>query len=55
MLDRLQLLGDGAKEARRRREWAEQAARVETRERRAQVVSLMQGHNIRRSGFGLLS
>ena len=55
LLDRMQLLGDGAKEARRRREWAEQAARVETRERRAQVVSLMQGHNIRRSGFGLLS
>ena len=55
LLDRMQLLGDGAKEARRRREWAEQAAREEMRERRAQVVSLVQGHNIRRSGFGLLS
>ena len=54
LLDRMQLLGDGARDARRRREWAEQAARVEARERRAQVVSLMQGHNIRRSGFGLL-
>ena len=49
------MLVDGAKEARRRREWAEQAAREEMRERRAQVVSLVQGHNIRRSGFGLLS
>ena len=55
LLDRMQLLGDGAKEARRRRAWAEQAAREEMRERRAQVVSLVQGHNIRRSGFGLLS
>ena len=51
----MQLLGDGAKDAKRRREWAEQAARAELRERRAQVVSLKQGHNIRRSGFGLLS
>ena len=48
LLDRMQLLGDGAKEARRRREWAEQAAREEMRESRAQVVSLVQGHNIRR-------
>ena len=38
LLDRMQLLGDEAKEARRRREWAEQAARVQMRERRAQVT-----------------
>ena len=55
LLDRLQLLGDGAREAGRRREVAEAGMRWEARERRAQVVSLMQGHNIRRSGFGLLS
>ena len=54
LLDRVQLLGDGAREARRRREWGEMVERVEMRERRAQVVSLMQGRSIRRSGFGLL-
>ena len=47
-------MGDGAREARRRREWGEMVERVEMRERRAQVVSLMQGRSIRRSGFGLL-
>ena len=53
LLDRMQLLGDEAKEARRRREWAEQAARVEMRERRAQVVvSLNRGHNQALTGSG---
>ena len=52
LLDRLQLLGEGAGEAARRREWAEQASRAEARERRAQLVCLQQGRNIRRSGFG---
>ena len=33
LLDRLQLLGEGAGEAARRREWAEQANRAEARER----------------------
>ena len=54
LLDRLQLLGEGAGEAARRREWAEQANRAEARERRAQLVCLQQGRNIRRSGFGYL-
>ena len=52
LLDRLQLLGEGAGEAARRREWAEQASRAEARERRAQLVCLQRGRNIRRSGFG---
>ena len=52
LLDRLQLLGEGAGEAFRRREWAEQARRADARERRAQLVCLQQGRNIRRSGFG---
>ena len=54
LLDRLQLLGHGAREAGRRREMAEQGMRWEARERRAQAVSVRQGHNIRRCGFGLL-
>ena len=52
LLDRLQLLGEGAGEGAGRREWAEQANRAEARERRAQLVCLQQGRNIRRSGFG---
>ena len=54
LLDRLQLLGDGAREAGRRREVAELGMRWEERERRAQAVSVRQGQNIRRCGFGLL-
>ena len=54
LLDRLQLLGHGAREAGRRREMAEQGMRWEARERRAQAVSVRQGHNIRRCGFELL-
>ena len=38
----------------RRREMAEQGVRWEARERQAQVVSVRQGHNIRRCGFGLI-
>ena len=52
LLDRLQLIGEGAGEAVRRREWAEQASRAEARERRAQLVCMQQGRNIRRGGFG---
>ena len=54
ILDRLQLLGEGASEAARRRDWAEQANRADARERRAQLVCLQQGQNIRRSGFAYL-
>ena len=53
LLDRLQLLGEGAREAGRRREVAEAGMRWEARERRAQVVSERQGQNIR-CGFGLI-
>ena len=55
LLDRLQLLGDGAREAGRRREFAEMGMRWEERERRAQAVSVRQGQNIRRCGFGLIA
>ena len=55
LLDRLQLLGDGAPEAARRRERAVEGRRAEARERRAQHVCLLQGRAIRRSGFALLS
>ena len=54
LLDRLQLLGDGAREAAGRRDWALAARRAEACEMRAQHVSMLQGRNIRRSGFGLL-
>ena len=50
LLDRLQLLGDGAG----RRDWSLAARRAEACEMRAQHVSMLQGRNIRRSGFGLL-
>ena len=55
LLDRLQLLGDGSREAARRRDWAVAARRAEEKERRAQLVCLQQGRSIRRSGFGLLN
>ena len=54
LLDRLQLLGDGSREAGRRRDRAQEARRAETREKRAQHVCLLQGRNIRQNGFGLL-
>ena len=54
VLGRLQLLGDGATEAARRRERAVQAEVTAGRERRAQAVCLRQGRDIRRHGFGLL-
>ena len=54
LIDRLQLLGDGAGQAARRREFAERSRRAEAQERRAQQVCLMQGRAIRRSGFALL-
>ena len=54
LLDRLQLLGDGAREAAGRRDRALRARRAEANEMRAQHVSMLLGRNIRRSGFGLL-
>ena len=54
LIDRLQLLGEGAGQAARRRDFAERSRRAEARERRAQQVCLMQGSAIRRSGFALL-
>ena len=54
LLDRLQLIGDGASDAARRRERAEQAEAAARRERRAQAVCLRQGRAIRRHGFGKL-
>ena len=54
LLDRLQLLGEGATEAVRRREWAASLDRAALRDRRAQEVSLRQGQAIRRFGFGKL-
>ena len=53
-LDCLQLLGDGAREAVGRRDLALVARRAEACETRAQRVSMLQGRNIQRSGFGLL-
>ena len=55
LLDRLQLLGDGSRDAARRRDWAVAARRAEEKERRAQLVCLQQCRSIRRSGFGLLN
>ena len=54
LLDRLELLGEGAGEAARRRERALAARRAEANEMRAQHVSMLQGRNIRRSGFAFL-
>ena len=50
----MQLLGEGATEAARRREWAASLDRAALRDRRAQEVSLRQGQAIRRFGFGKL-
>ena len=54
LLGRLQLLGDGAKEAAGRRDWVVRMEDVAVRERRAQAVSYQHGRAIRRRGFGLL-
>ena len=52
LLDRLCLLGDGATEAGRRRDWAVQVEVVAAHRRQAQEVSRRQGRNILRHGFG---
>ena len=54
LLDRLQLLGDGATEAAGRRDRAVVVEAVAARERRAQEVCVRQGRGIVRRGFGLL-
>ena len=54
LLDRLQLLGDGAAEDARRRDRVQQLEAAAYRERRAQAVSMRQGRNIMRHGFGML-
>ena len=53
LLDRLCILGDGATEAGRRRDWAVQVEVLAARRRQAQAVSRRQGRNILRHGFGL--
>ena len=52
LLDRLHLLGDGATEAGRRRDWAIELEAAAARRRGAHEVSRRQGHNIMRHGFG---
>ena len=54
LLDRLELLGDGAGEAARRRAWAVTVERGAERERRAQAVCQRQARPLVRSGFALL-
>ena len=54
LLDRLELLGDGAGEAARRRAWAVSVERGAERERRAQAVCQRQARPLVRSGFALL-
>ena len=54
LLDRLQLLGDGAVEAATRRDRVVMLEAVAARERRAQEVCIRQGRGIVRRGFGLL-
>ena len=54
LLDKLQQLGDGAREAVRRRNWAVQEEGAARREMKAQAASLRQGRAIRRSGFAML-
>ena len=54
LLDRLQLLGEGAAEAAGRRDRAVMAEAGAARERRAQEVCHRQGRAIVRRGFGLL-
>ena len=54
LLDRLQLLGDGAAEAAARRNRAVMLEAVAARERSAQDVCVRQGKGIVRQAFGLL-
>ena len=54
MLDRLELLGDGAGEAARRRDWAVHLERTAERERQAQAVCQRQARPLVRSGFAML-
>ena len=54
LLDRLQLLGDGAAEARRRRGRAEMLEAAAKRERQAQRVAFLHGRGLKRLGFGRL-
>ena len=54
LLDRLQLLGEGANAAAVRRDKAVMEEASALRERRAQYVCLRQGTSIMRRGFGLL-
>ena len=54
LLDRLQLLGEGAAEAAGRRDRAVMLEAVAARERRAQEGCVKQGRGIVRRGFGLL-
>ena len=54
LLGRLRLLGDGAGEAARRRDRADQLEAFAARERKAQNIGFLQGRAIRRLGFGML-
>ena len=54
LLDRLCLIGDGATEAGRRRDWAAQLEVEAARRRKAQEVSRRQGRSIVRHGFPML-
>ena len=54
LLSRLQLLGDGTREAARRRTTVGLVERLAARERQAQAVCLKQGRDIVRRGFGKL-
>ena len=55
LFDRLQLLGDGAREADGWRERSLAARTAEANEKRVQQTSMLLGRNIRRSCFGLLT
>ena len=54
LLDWLDLLGDGVRQAMRRRDYTVRVDQVEARERRAQAVCLRQGRVLMRWDFGLL-
>ena len=53
LLDRLELIGDGAGEAARRRDWAVNLERAAERERRAQAVCQRQAKQGLRSEVAL--
>ena len=54
LLNRLQLLGDGAAAAAARIDWAVRAEAAAVKERRAQYANLCQGISVMCCGFGLL-